>query len=105
MYVTPWIKRTSSVLRKKNVLLRINRAAQHPPELIELQWRLFLPGQICKPVTRIQFVVTQELVHGEVKSLVPDFVTTLKMPPAARPYSALKLLVSTLNSWTESGFG
>src|SRR6476620_3852727 len=39
------------------------------------------------------------------RSLVPDFVITLKTPPAARPYSALKALVSTLNSCTESTLG
>jgi hypothetical protein len=35
-------------------------------------------------------------------SLVPDFVTTLTMPPSARPYSALKLLFMTRNSLTAS---
>ena len=34
--------------------------------------------------------------------LVPDLVMTLTTPPLARPYSAVKLLVRTLISWTES---
>src|ERR1041384_2015101 len=37
--------------------------------------------------------------------LVPDFVTTLIMPPPFRPYSAVELLVRTLNSATVSGLG
>ena len=35
-------------------------------------------------------------------SLVPDLVVRLTIPPEARPYSAEKLLVTTLYSWTES---
>src|SRR5215471_8157464 len=36
------------------------------------------------------------------RSLVPDLETILTMPPAARPYSAPKLLFTTRNSWTDS---
>src|SRR5690349_934761 len=39
------------------------------------------------------------------RSLVPDFVMALTMPPELRPNSALKLFVWTLNSWSASGFG
>ena len=37
--------------------------------------------------------------------LAPDFITKLKTPPIARPYSALIPLVSVLNSCTASGEG
>src|SRR5262249_43368488 len=36
------------------------------------------------------------------KSLLPDLVTMLTMPPRARPYSAPKLLLTTRNSLTAS---
>ena len=36
---------------------------------------------------------------------MPDFVITSTTPPANRPYSELKLFVTTRNSWTASGFG
>ena len=37
--------------------------------------------------------------------LVPDFVTTLNTAPALRPYSAVKLFVSTFTSCSASGGG
>src|SRR6266852_5218866 len=37
--------------------------------------------------------------------LVPDLVTTLTIPPSARPYSAPKLLFTTRNSLTASWDG
>src|SRR5215831_16569659 len=39
------------------------------------------------------------------RSLVPDLETMLTMPPAARPYSAPKLLFTTRNSCTDSWGG
>src|SRR5439155_19202986 len=39
------------------------------------------------------------------KLFVPDFVTTLTIPPALRPYSALYVLVNIRNSSIMSGFG
>ena len=39
------------------------------------------------------------------RSLVPERVTTLKIDPALRPYSAVKLLLSTLTSRSASGGG
>jgi len=38
-------------------------------------------------------------------SLAPDLVTALTTAPMALPYSALKFVFWTLNSWTASGFG
>ena len=88
-------------------------------------WRINVSGQVYGPYTghQIKAFATEGRIapHSIVQSGSGPWITAIddpvlsqlfvrqqkqaqeNTPPAARPYSALKLLVSTLNSCTTSG--
>src|ERR1700682_3284012 len=96
--------RIHSVLLKKNNLFLITGPPRANPKLLRVNPPLGVIGVVAlfwnvladRAATRLYSYAEPWNV------LLPDLVTRLTTPPLARPYSAVKLLVSTLNSCTES---
>src|SRR5260370_35368003 len=78
-------------------------APSDPPNWLNLNGGRALPARFANQSLALSLSLRRNSYSVACGSLVPDLVMTLKIPPDARPYSALKLLVSTLNSSTASG--
>src|ERR1700691_2474281 len=74
-----------------------------PPNWLYLNGARALPALLEKKSLALSCVLRKNSYKLPWNSLPPERVTTLNTPPADFPYSAEKLLVSTLNSCTRSG--
>src|SRR5258708_297638 len=94
--------RIHSVLLKKNSLSFLIGPPTANPKLLRVNTPFFVPVASFCSVLAERYETRLNSYADPWNALVPDLVTTLTTPPLARPYSAPKLFVSTVNSCTES---
>src|ERR1700738_1298087 len=103
--VPPCRRSTRSKVKEKNVLsLRIGPSIS-PPNWLRMYLGLGLAARLAKKSEALNERFRLNSYATPWKLLVPDFCTALTSAPAACPYCALILLVSMVNSRTDSSGG
>src|SRR5215475_430963 len=96
------LTRCHSVLLKKNSLFFKTGPPTEYPNWLRVYFPFGIPLALLSKSFEVSAETRLNSYRVPCRLLVPDLVTTLTTPPEALPYSAVKLLVVTLNSCTAS---